>query len=134
MFFTYKPADGDEQRWTFKPNKMPNHEAEAIEKRTDWTYGTFCIKLQQGSTLARRALLWVFLRRQHPTIRFEDVRFETGELELEMDAGELAAMRQQVESSNAFDDETKAAALEQMDEQLKTAEPDPDAVPKEPKD
>lgn len=131
MFLIYRPGDGDEQQWTFKPNKMPSHECEAIEKRTGWTYAEFGVQLQKGSALARRALLWAFLRRQHPVIRFEDLNPAYGEVELEYDAAELETMLAQVEATSAMDADTKAAAVEQIRQQLADARPDPDG-PKAP--
>jgi len=130
MFLIYRPADGDEQRWTFKPAKVSVFEAEAVEMRTGWTYDEFVINAKKGSAKARRVLLWMLQRRQHPTLRLEDVHFEMGELELEFDAMELQDMRDTVAASG-MDEETKALALAQMDAQIATAEPDPDG-PKAP--
>lgn len=96
MILTYAPADGDAQHFVFKPDDMLNHEAEAIEKRTAWSWAEFLEQVQKNSTLARRALLWTFLRRTHPTIRFEDLSFRQSEVELAFDVDEMTAMRNAV--------------------------------------
>lgn len=126
MFVVYRPGDGDQQKWTFKPRKLKSQEAEGIEKRTGWTYQEFVLKLQQGSTLARRALLWTFLRRTHHTIRFEDIDFSLDELEVSMDKGELAELRKSLEKFEFDDEATRRMALAQVDQQMEEAEEDPD--------
>lgn len=125
MLLTYTPADGDEQVFEFKPDDMLNHEAEAIEKRTDWTWDEFLVNLQKGSTLARRALLWTFLRRVHHTLRFEDVKFSRKELRLDYDLGELAEMREAVEKAPETPGVSKEAMLAALDAEMAKALPDP---------
>jgi hypothetical protein len=125
MFVTYKPADGDEQQWTFKPQKFPSHEAEAIEHATGWTWDEFATQVVKGSIRARRALLWILLRRQHPVIKFADIAFTTDELELEMDLDELTAMR--AELDQITDDAVREMALRQIDAQIAEAQADPKA-------
>lgn len=93
MWFIYKPEDGEPQEWWFDPQKVRAREAEAIEKRTGWDWGEFGQHLIQGSTLARRALLWTYQRRLHPTLRFEDVDFAMDEVELSPSVEEVAAIR-----------------------------------------
>jgi hypothetical protein len=43
----------------------------------------------RGNALCRRALLHVLLKRQHPTISFDDVDFCWDELTVEMTKGEI---------------------------------------------
>ena len=130
MFLTYRPAEGDEQKWTFKPGKLSSKEAEAIEKRTGWTFEEFGQQLLKGSTLARRALLWTFQRRTHHTIKFEDIDFLMDEVKLEMDKGELLALREQMELYDFDDEATRKLALAQVDQQIAEAEENPEG-PKE---
>jgi hypothetical protein len=125
MIVTYKPADADEQQWTFTPRKFPSHEAEAIENVTGWTWDEFAGQVMKGSVRARRALLWILLRRQHPIIKFADIAFNTDELELEMDLDELTAMR--VELDKITDEQVREMALRQIDEQIAEAQAGPKA-------
>ncbi|MFG1898697.1 hypothetical protein ACGFIP_32285 [Micromonospora zamorensis] len=91
MFLVYKPEDGEEQRWEYRPGRLRTMEMEAIERATGGlAYNTeFKMALLKGQTSARRALLWTFLRRQHPTIKYADVDFYDDELTLERTKGEI---------------------------------------------
>lgn len=126
MFLKYTPDGGDEQKWTFKLGKLRSMETEAIEKLTGLDYGVpFKQALMQGNTRARRALLYTFLRRQHPTIRFADVDFADDELVLDMDVEEWQEMRAEVERSTTVDESTKAEVLAAIDASIAEADPAP---------
>lgn len=118
MKFTYRPDAGDVQVWSFKPGEIKNSEAEMIERRTDWTWDEFVMKLQQGSTLARRALLWTFLRRTHHVLRFEDVEFTQSQVELEFDLDELYDMRSNIEKAPEKPGLDKEMLLSVLDAQI----------------
>lgn len=124
MFLSYTPEDGEPQRWEFQPNKIRSQEAEAIEKRTGWDWGEFGKHLLSGSVLARRALLWTYQRRVHPTLRFEDVDFATGEVILELDKEELQQQRDALADSETIGAEEKATALALLDAEIEKA-PEP---------
>ncbi|UJV41628.1 hypothetical protein [Streptomyces sp. AMCC400023] len=89
MKVTYSPEDGDEQVFDYNPNKLMSAEREVLEKRTGMAFGTFAMGVLRGNALCRRALLHVLLKRQHPTLRFEDVDFLWDELTVEMTVGEI---------------------------------------------
>lgn len=132
MYLIYTP-DGDkaqEQRWTFALGKLRSKEIEQIEKLTGLQYGVpYKQALLQGGALARRALLWTFLRRQHPTTRFNDVDFADDELELDMDRAEWIELRDEVESSTHMDQATKEQALAQIDKSIAEADEEPGKAP-----
>lgn len=121
MLLTFKPADGDAQEWEFVPDEMGNVESEMIEKRTAWTWDEFMMNLQKGSTLARRALLWTYLRRAHHTLRFEDVSFSRGEVSLEYDIAELSEIRAQTEKAPEQPSVDKTMVLALIDSQIDEA-------------
>ena len=118
MLLTYKPDGSESQEWEFHPDDMLNTESEMIEKRTGWAWDEFMLNLQKGSTLARRALLWTFLRRIHHTLRFEDVSFRRGELKLEFDLAELAEIRAQTEKAPDQPGIDKASLLAAIDSEI----------------
>lgn len=122
MWFVYSPEDAERQEWWFDPKKIRSQEAEAIEKRTGWDWSEFGVHLLQGSVLARRALLWTYQRRVHPKLRFEDVDFAAGEIELEFSREELEAIRAQADGI----DPAQAAVVE---EQIQLARPGPGKAP-----
>jgi hypothetical protein len=87
---TYTPEDGDEQVFNYNPNKLMSAEREALEKRCGRSFNEFAMGVLRGNALCRRALLHVLLKRQHPTIGFDDVDFCWDELTVEMTKGEIA--------------------------------------------
>jgi hypothetical protein len=89
MKVTYTPEDGDEQVFDYNPNKLMSAEREALEKRTGMSFSAFAMGVLRGNALCRRALLHVLLKRQHPTIAFDDVDFCWDELTVEMTKGEI---------------------------------------------
>lgn len=130
MFVVYKPADQPEQRWHFLPGRLKTAEMIAIEKRTGLPYsGAFKQNLMQGGTLARQALLWTMLRREHHTLKFEDVEFYDDELELQLDKDELAAEIAALEDFDGVTDAERNAGLALLRGQLDDA---PYAPGKEP--
>ncbi|MCZ7413036.1 hypothetical protein [Streptomyces sp. WMMC897] len=89
MKVTYSPEDGEQQVFEYNPNKLLSAEREALEKRTGRPFNEFAMGVLRGNSLCRRALLHVLLKRQHPTIRFDDVDFCWDELTVEMTKGEI---------------------------------------------
>lgn len=93
MYLIYQPEGSEEpQRWTYNPRRLMSAEREAIERRTGMVFADFTKAVIQGSSVARRALLWVMLKRDHPTMRYDDVDFAWDELKLEYSKQEYADM------------------------------------------
>lgn len=99
MYLTYTPADGDPQRWKYNPRKLLTAERETLERVTDRHFTAFTGDVLQGNALCRRALLWVFLKRAHPTLRFADVDFAWDEVKLEFSRQEWQLQLRQVEDN-----------------------------------
>jgi hypothetical protein len=121
MFFIYEPEGDEAQEWWFDPNKIRAQEAEAIERRCGWDWTQFGMHLLSGSALARRALLWTYLRRTHHVLRFEDVDFAMSEVRLEYSKEELAKVREEAEKQPAANDSDKAVMLAQLELQIAEA-------------
>lgn len=125
MILKYSPEGQEPQEFQFKPGKLRVIEMEALQKKTGMPYGTqFKAKLLQGDAVARRALLWLMLRRQHPTYRWEDVDFADDELVLERDRDEVVEEIAEVEQFAGIPDEDREVALAVLRHQLETA-PEP---------
>jgi hypothetical protein len=93
VFLVYQPDGTDEPtRWPYNPRKLMSAEREAIERRTGMVFTEFTKAVIQGSSLARRALLWVMLKREHPNLKFDDVDFAWDDLRLEYSRQEFADM------------------------------------------
>ena len=92
MLFRYTPTGATPHEWEFRPQKMASAEAEAIERLTDWTFPEFGRQFMAGSMKAQHAVLYVFLKRTIPTIKWGDVQFTADEIEIEYDRSEKQNM------------------------------------------
>lgn len=119
MYLVYTPDGGDEQRWEYRPTKLKATEREMLEKRTERNFSQFTTDVLQGNSLCRRALLFLFLRREHPRIRWDDVDFAWDELWLEYSKQELTQMRETVETTMSGSD--RDMALAKLDEEIEGA-------------
>lgn len=127
MIVTYTPEGQDAQQWEWEPNKVRAVEAELVEKRFGDNWEQFKVAVMQGSTKARRVLLWHLLKRAHATIRLEDVDYATGELTVEMTKVELADMRAAIVKARGISDRDREQALTAIDVQMEDA---PEGLPK----
>lgn len=126
MFLVYTPGEGDdEHRWQYQPRKLMSVEREAIERATDRNFTQFTADVLAGNSRCRRALLWTFLRRDHRSLRLEDVDFAWDELKLEYSRQELQQMRAQL--ADRFAGADLDAAQAKLDEEISTAYDDQDA-------
>lgn len=127
MYLRYHPEGSEEPTiFNYNPKKMMSAERELIEKKTNFTFEQFHTKLLEGSSICRRVLLFVMLKRTAPGIRFEDVDFAWGECELGLYKHEIEEMQEQVEKSSAPDGQ-REEALRQLREMLADAVEDPDS-------
>ena len=111
MKFVYKPEGADPKVWDFKPNKLMNVESEKIEDLTGWTYQEFGEKFMMGSTKAYHALLYVFLKRETPTLKYDQVQFAMDEIEVEFGDEEKIALvdaMREAEAAGQLDDDELA--------------------------
>ena len=126
MFVTYTPEKGDRLEFTVYPLRMRSSEQEAIERASGMTFGAWTQAVQGGSSTARRVLLWVLLRREHKTLRLDDVDFAWDELLVENSAEELAALRAELVSKG----EDSRDLLAKLDSEIAAAQSDPELVGK----
>lgn len=125
MYLIYSPEGQDEPtRWKYNPRKIMSAEREWIERRTDRNWSEFTKDVIQGSSLCRRALLFVYLKREHPTVKWDDVDFAWDELKLEYSKAELIELRSTVAESASGDE--RAAVLEKLDAEIVDAFEDPE--------
>jgi hypothetical protein len=125
MKLVYTPDGEAPQEWKYKPGRIRASDAELLERRTGMSWGDFNQQLARGSVLARRALLWYFLRQTHATLRFEDVDFALDELTLEFDRDEWAHIRRQVEETKlpaGTPDEMRETLLAELDREAAGAD------------
>jgi hypothetical protein len=115
MIVTFTPDDGEKREWNFQPSRLLTTEAEAIEKVTGQTYADWGQTLLGGGMAARRALVWVLRKRDgEPDLRFRDVDFPVGALEINLDGGEKERVRQAIERDPHMSDEDREAAYAEL--------------------
>ncbi|WP_163553044.1 hypothetical protein, partial [Candidatus Frankia alpina] len=121
MYLTYQPEGSDEpQRWPYDPRKTFRAvEREMIERRSSMTYAEWSKAVLNGSSLARRVLLFMLLKREHPTTRYEDVDFAWDEVRLEYSRQEITEMRGQL--GERFQGQDLLDAQAALDEEIATA-------------
>ena len=123
MLITYRPADGEPREWSFIPRDLTSLEAEDVEDATGWSFPVFQAQFYAGRTRARRAVLWILLRREQPELRFADVQYGMSELGFHWTGGtETTELAKQVEVDPDLDEETRARIL--ADLAPAAAEPD----------
>lgn len=125
MYLVYKPEGSEEpKRWKYNPKKLLSAEREMLERRTGKNFSEFAQDVVKGNSQCRRALLFMFLKREHPGVRYEDVDFAWDELDLEHSKGELLEMRKLVVDTVPGDQ--LEAVLEKLDQEIDAAFEDPD--------
>lgn len=125
MYLVYHPEGQEEpQRWRYNPRKIMSAERENIERITGRNWSEFTTDVVKGNSLCRRALLFTFQKRDHPTLRFDDVDFAWDELKLEYSRAELVQIRTTAAESATGPE--RAVILAKLDEDIAAAEEDPE--------
>ncbi|MET9965456.1 hypothetical protein ABZZ80_05895 [Streptomyces sp. NPDC006356] len=125
MYLVYKPEGSDEpKRWKYQPKKLMSAEREMLERRTGLNFTEFTQAVVKGNSLCRRALLFMYLKREHPGIKWDDVDFAWDELTLEHSKGELMEMRKSVEDTVPA--HLRESVLAKLDGEIAEAYDDPD--------
>lgn len=88
--FVYKPEGVEPRKWPWAPNKLLSPEAEVIERRTGMHFSDWSDAVTEGSMTALHGLLYVLLKREEPTLKWEQVVFSMSEVDFELDDEEEA--------------------------------------------
>lgn len=135
MQFVYKPEGAEPRVWPFKPNKLMNPEAEAIEKMTKMTFGEWQDALERNSVLAIHGLLYVMLKREVPTLKWEEVQFCLEDVAIEYTDEEKVDIRDEflkAAETRTLDDDERAmldALVEELGMPASATDPDNEAGP-----
>lgn len=122
MIITFSPAGEPSHRFEWTPDEVRSDEAELMELKFGDTWDTFNQLLLKGSMRARRVLLWHLQRRDHPTLKFEDVSFPAGSVHLEFNVDEYQKLRKGAETAAGITDEQREQALKMIDAEIAKAE------------
>jgi len=121
VLLTYTPDDGEKREFSFRPRKLVSAEAEALEDATGWTFDEFGQKFLAGSMKAKRAALWVLMKREQPTLKFRDLSITPDEVALDFESDEAAALREQLAADDTIDAEQRENVLAVLDAQIAQA-------------
>lgn len=125
MYLVYTPEGSDEpKRWKYQPKKLMSAEREMLERRTGMNFTEFTQAVVKGNSQCRRALLFMYLKREHPSVKYDDVDFAWDELTLEHSKGELIEMRKSVEDTVPA--HLRESVLSKLDDEIAEAYDDPD--------
>jgi hypothetical protein len=128
--FVYKPEGTEPMSWDFDPANMNNRDAELIERHTGMTFGEWQDALGRNSMLALHGLLFVMLRGSRQGVKWDDIVFTLGELDLELSDEESAEALAELEKKIA-NGETLDASESRLWAQLKEKAPmEEQAAPK----
>jgi hypothetical protein len=100
MILRYTPLDGAPRTWDLSTVRFLTSEAETVERTTalEWSQiihrSTLVVR---KSPTALRALLWVLLKRDQPTLRYSAVDPAVGEVEVKLGADDAAELRAEAE-------------------------------------
>lgn len=112
MLLIYTPHDGERQEFVFRPGELLSPEAEVLEEcgGPSWgTYPEFGEKFMAGHLKARRAALWIMLKRQNPRLKLADVIVRPDELDFDFEPHEKDRLRELLEAGEL--DEGQQAQL-----------------------
>lgn len=111
MQFTYKPEGADPKSWEFRPERMLSPECIEIEKRTGWDYSEWLDRFKRANMQAIQAYLFVMLKREFHTLRFEDMpEFCIDDISFEPSADELSDVRATLEEKRDGEGLTESEA------------------------
>ena len=88
-------------KYEFDSEKLMLSEARSIEKVCGCTFQEWSERLQSGSMEALAALVWIVQKRENPELRFSEVDFPIGSVEIDED--EVDEVNPTVPSSDTTD-------------------------------
>lgn len=126
MIVTYTPHDpaaGDARTWSFNPRReIPASVCVVIEKMSGMKFADWIDACLDDDIIAGRVLLWHLLKREHPSLRFDDTPdFFPDELVVEADSVELEEFRKTVATAPlrpGVTEDERQEVLERIEKEL----------------
>lgn len=128
MLLIYTPESGERREWQFQPYEAWSFETELVESVGGqmWiSWDGFLSLLRVDNTKAKRALLWVMLRRDKPDLRFVDLVTKAKEITIGLDVDERADLRRRLDDP----EETWTQAERELAEDALSEYPDYEPEP-----
>ncbi|UUV29143.1 hypothetical protein NQK81_30775 [Amycolatopsis roodepoortensis] len=121
----YSPDDGPAQRYDFDADDLRVAAAEDLERKFEGSLDELQQALMSGSIRAKRCALWHVLRQQHKELRYDDVDFRAGEVEVILDREVLEKLHDAVQTATGVPEDKRRAAVAALKAQLdKSSEDD----------
>ena len=98
MKFVYKPEGTEPKKWDFAPRKLLVAELIEIEKRTGLAFEEWSQRFRSSSALAIHAYLYVMLKRELPTLKWDDLSWTMDEVDFELGDDEASTARAALEA------------------------------------
>jgi len=121
MILRYRPDDGPPVEFEFIPGELETPDSEAVELIGGEAWGTFeefGALFFRGSQRARRAALWLCLRRTQPKIRFADLSLRANQIDVDYSSAERERILEVMLADPNLDDETRASLTRDVGEAL----------------
>jgi hypothetical protein len=118
VIVTYTPEDGEPRRWDLDDVKLLTSEAEAIERVTGlgWAHvrspQTLVFK---DSPTAKRALVWVLLKRDEPALRYRDFDPVEDAITVRLGLAEARQVRAEIDREYGDDEDRFDRAMREVD-------------------
>jgi hypothetical protein len=110
MILRYRPDDGPVVEFEFRPGDMETPDSEAVEAVGGEAWGTFeewGALFFRGSQKARRAALWIFLRKTNPRLKFDDLKIRADQTDVDYTLRERNRIIETMLADPSIDDEQR---------------------------
>ncbi|MFJ8913431.1 hypothetical protein [Amycolatopsis sp. NPDC102389] len=114
----YSPDDGPAQRYDFDPDDLRVAAAEDLERKFEGSLDELQQSLMSGSIRAKRVALWHVLRQQHKELRYDDVDFRAGEVEVILGRELLEKLHTAAQTATGISEDKRRAAVAAFKAQL----------------
>lgn len=132
---TYTPEGADPIVFEFAFDKLMSPEAIAIEKLTGLTLEEVGKKFLSSSVTTTHALLYVLMKRNHPTLKPDELQFTTSEIAVELTVDETRSFVERYDAGELpVETDAQRAALEELRTTLPPEVEDEPEDPTAPKD
>ncbi len=114
----YSPDGGEAQRYEFDADDLRVAAAEDLERKFEGSLDELQQSLMSGSIRAKRVALWHVLRQQHKELRYDDVDFRAGEVEVILGRELLEKLHAAAQTATGLSEDKRRAAVAAFKAQL----------------
>jgi hypothetical protein len=116
VFIKYDAEDGTKHRWDWDTVRILSSEAEAAERVTGKDWNDIAMGLGNASPSSLRAVAWVLMKRQQPTLRHPQFDPPISALGIRLNAGEREDSIRELESRQDLAPKLLEQLLKEIDD------------------